>query len=213
MQNIRLENYGAAVPHGPPLRLGSWDSYGIETLHIQPGEGWQDLELTATFVTPDSATRVRVPADGVLSVPPEATARPLDLQNPGRLVFAGMAEGVQRITTNLLFVVSDHAPVDGADSRPTPSLWEQYFDKIQGMIDRAVPPEGTPGTVLTKTGAGNAWQPGGGYAVGAGLKLDPDTNTLSVDVTGDVQQDNTRPITSAAVYTAVGNIDALLQTI
>ena len=101
MQNIRLENYGAAVAHGPPLRLGSWDSYGVETLQIQPGEGWQDLELTATFVTPDSATRVRVPADGVLSVPPEATAHPLDLQNPGRLVFAGMAEGVQRITTNL----------------------------------------------------------------------------------------------------------------
>lgn len=212
MQQVRLDGYRAFVPGAGYLRLGSWDSYGIETLQILPGEDWRDLELTATFVTPDSATRVRVPADGVLSVPPEATAHPLDLQNPGRLVFAGMAEGVQRITTNLLFVVSDHAPVDGADSQPTPSLWAQYFDKIQGMIDAAVPPDGDPGTVLTKTPAGNAWQRGY-YTIGSGLLLDEATNTLSVDVADSLQQDNTRPVTSAAVFTTVGNINALLATI
>lgn len=212
MQIIRLEDYRAVAP-AQPLRLGSWDSYGIETLQIQPGAGWQGLELVATFVTPDGATQVPVPPDGVLTVPPEATARPLPADQPGRLVFAGMAEGVRRVSTNLAFVVSDHAPADGAQSRPTPSLWEQYFDKVQGMIDRAVPPAGEVGAVLTRTKTGTAWQKNAGYTVGAGLKLDPETNTLSVDVAGQVQQDNTRPITSAAVYTAVGNIDALLQTI
>lgn len=54
---------------------------------------------------------------------------------------------------------------------------------------------------------------GGGmnYIIGSGLKLDG--KTLSVDTATEVQQDNTKPITSAAVYTTVGNIEALLETI
>lgn len=54
---------------------------------------------------------------------------------------------------------------------------------------------------------------GGGYTIGAGLKLDAETNTLSVDTVNSVEADNTKPITSAAVYTEVGNINALLNTI
>lgn len=54
---------------------------------------------------------------------------------------------------------------------------------------------------------------GGGYTIGAGLKLDAETNTLSVDTVNSVEEDNTKPITSAAVYTEVGNINALLNTI
>ena len=51
------------------------------------------------------------------------------------------------------------------------------------------------------------------YKIGYGLKLDVETNTLSVDATNSVEQDNTLPITSAAVYAEVGNINALLNTI
>lgn len=57
--------------------------------------------------------------------------------------------------------------------------------------------------------------PGGGgfgYEIGHGLKV-TGTNTLEVDTTTDVEQDNTLPITSAAVYTTVGNIEILLGTI
>lgn len=38
-------------------------------------------------------------------------------------------------------------------------------------------------------------------------------NKISVLTTDKVEQDNTRPITSSAVYTEVGNINILLQTI
>ena len=51
------------------------------------------------------------------------------------------------------------------------------------------------------------------YKIGYGLKLDVETNTLSVDATNSVEQDNTLPITSAGVYVTVGNINALLGTI
>lgn len=50
-----------------------------------------------------------------------------------------------------------------------------------------------------------------GYQIGNGLKVTG--NTLEVDTANDVEQDNTLPITSAAVYTTVGNIEILLGTI
>lgn len=43
------------------------------------------------------------------------------------------------------------------------------------------------------------------------LKLE--NGILSVNTTNDMEQDNTLPITSAGVYTAVGNIEVLLKTI
>lgn len=54
---------------------------------------------------------------------------------------------------------------------------------------------------------------GSGYRIGDGLRLDTETNTLSVDTADQVEQDNTRPVTSAAVATTVGNIEAILATI
>lgn len=56
---------------------------------------------------------------------------------------------------------------------------------------------------------------GGGtkYQIGNGLKLDVKTNTLAVDTADAVERDNAKPITSAAVYAVVGNINALLATL
>jgi len=52
----------------------------------------------------------------------------------------------------------------------------------------------------------------GGIIVGDDLSITPE-GRLSVLKATSVEQDNTRPITAAAVYTEVGNITALLQTI
>lgn len=56
-------------------------------------------------------------------------------------------------------------------------------------------------------------QTGGGmqYEIGAGLKVEG--NTLMVDTADTVEKDNTKPVTSAAVFVEVGNINALLATI
>lgn len=51
----------------------------------------------------------------------------------------------------------------------------------------------------------------GGAKLGDGLKIN--NGVLSVDVATEAEEDNTKPITSAAVNTAVGNINALLSTI
>ena len=55
---------------------------------------------------------------------------------------------------------------------------------------------------------------GGGsvpYKIGAGLKVVE--GELMVDTANAVEQDNTRPVTSAAVYVEIGNIEALLAAL
>lgn len=52
----------------------------------------------------------------------------------------------------------------------------------------------------------------GGVKVGENLKID-ENGVLSVDTVTEVMQDNTKPITSGAVYTEVGNIEALLKAL
>lgn len=220
MQTIRLNGYTAAAPV-PLLRLGTRDSFGIERLQVVPGAEWEGLALTATFVTPAGSTRMVVNEDGTVEVPAAATAAALTPETPGRIVFAGTGAGVQRITADLPYLVTDHAAVEGDTPAPEPSAWEQYVTRMQQALDAVVPPTGNPGQVLTKTSEGNVWtypsggggSGGGGYTIGAGLKLDPESNVLSVDTADAVEADNTRPVTSAAVYTTVGNIDALLAAI
>lgn len=51
----------------------------------------------------------------------------------------------------------------------------------------------------------------GGYSVGHGLKVVD--GALCVDAAQEAEKDNTLPITSAAVYVQVGNIETLLSTI
>ena len=52
----------------------------------------------------------------------------------------------------------------------------------------------------------------GGIKVGENLKID-EKGVLSVDTADKATQDNTKPITSGAVYTEVGNIEALLKAL
>lgn len=52
----------------------------------------------------------------------------------------------------------------------------------------------------------------GAVIVGDNLSI-TQAGRLSVLTAPDAEEDNTRPITSAAVYTEIGNINALLATI
>lgn len=51
-----------------------------------------------------------------------------------------------------------------------------------------------------------------GIKIGEGLKQDS-SGVISVNTVFEAEQDNTLPISSGAVYTIVGNVDALLKTI
>lgn len=53
--------------------------------------------------------------------------------------------------------------------------------------------------------------PGPGYKIGDGLILQG--GVLSVDTINEVKEDNTKPVTSGAVYMQLGNVEALLANI
>lgn len=137
MQEIRLNGYQAQT-RTQMLRLGTKDSYGTEQLKIIPGPEWEGLTITATFTTPSGSTRVLMQEDGLIDVPQEATSQGLSSDNPGRIVFTGVGEDEQRITYDLLYLVTDHASIDGEDSHPTPSEFAQFVAQAKGDADRAV---------------------------------------------------------------------------
>ena len=88
--------------------------------------------MTAAGTTP-----VVVPDSGLIDVPPEATAQALGVESPGMIVFSGVTAGVQRITCNLLYLVSDHAPIDGTAPDPTPDQWAQFVAMVQQYAQQA----------------------------------------------------------------------------
>lgn len=71
------------------------------------------------------------------------------------------------------------------------------------------------GRVLTVFGGEPEWRDaeaqGVDFDVGNGLKMEG--KVLSVDLAEGIEGDNTLPVSSALVFTTVGNIDALLKTI
>ena len=136
VHSIRLSGYSATTEGGKTLALGTAESYGIETLKIDTDAAWDGLTITATFVNHGSATKMLVSSDGTVIVPPEATAV-ATVAIPGRIVFAGVADGVQRISCDLQYQVCSHAPIDGAGSHPTPGEFQQFVDTVKTDADKA----------------------------------------------------------------------------
>lgn len=104
---------------------------------------------------------------------------------------------------------------DKGDTGATGPKGPQGEQGPAGIVVQETEPTGPehPVWVNPKGSGSGGGSGGGGYTIGSGLKLDAATNTLSVDTAEIVEKDNTKPVTSAAVYTEVGNINALLATI
>lgn len=167
VHEIALQGYEARAKgclRRDALTLGTWDSYGVERLHVSAGAGWEGLAVTATFHPPGGQpVQLLADPDGMVDVPPEATERPTQ-GALGRIVFAGTADGVRRISTDLQYVVLPHACAAGTNSAPpSPGLAEQLLAQIAAIqakaaqaLDKAVnalrrvPDGGTAGQVLTK---------------------------------------------------------------
>ena len=161
---IKLDGYGAhttLAEDRPIMLLGTAESYGIEMLHIVPGKDWAELTITATFNASDGTlTDVIMGTDGNIAVPTEATAK----SGSGRIVFAGVSNGVQRISCDLEYFVVAHSAINGVQSGGTAPSW------FEQAVTRFMPTGGTAGQVLTKltdTDFDAEWQDSQG---GAGLE-------------------------------------------
>ena len=98
----------------------------------------------------------------------------------------------------------------------------QAFLSPASVTKSALPEGGAAGQVLAMTESGPAWQDSlvanasaeraGAVRIGENLLID-ENGVLRVDTAAAVEQDNTRPVTSAAVHTQLGNVEALLKNI
>ena len=118
------------------LQLGTFDSYGIEKIHVTADDEWAELDILAVFHAPDgTATKVVVGANGMLAVPPEATAKQA---GGGRIVFAGLAENVQRITVDMRYSTKPHSDIEGDNpGTPTPDVVQQILANSNNAVSIA----------------------------------------------------------------------------
>lgn len=184
------------------------------TVEFVFSDEWDGLTKTAVFS--NGKTTVDVLAanwDGdTVPVPHEVLAVPGRHARVG--VYGANESGVvlPTVWVSLGKVQPGADPSGDETADPSLPVWAQLQKQIGDLDDLKTYNKGNLVDAINEARSSGG-SGGGGYTIGDGLKLDPDTNTLSVDTADKVEQDNTKPVTSAAVYTEVGNINALLATI
>lgn len=135
------------------------------------------------------------------------------LQSGNHLVVysVNVAEGFIDTLRSCTFAVRKRA-------KPSDYLYTEVeilnYDSLEKRM-RAIEENGVPeeriASAVEKYLEENPVDTGVDFEVGNTLILE--NGVLSVNTTNQMEQDNTLPITSAGVFTAVGNIEALLKTI
>lgn len=197
----------------PPELLTAGMSKAVTVQFVFSPE-WDGLTKTAVFS--NGKTTVDVLAanwDGdTVPVPHEVLAVPGRHARVG--VYGADESGVvlPTVWVSLGKVQPGADPSGDASADPSLPVWAQLQSQIGDLDDLQTYNKGNLVDAINEARSSGG-SGGGGYTIGDGLKLDAATNTLSVDTAAAVEKDNTKPVTSAAVYTEVGNINALLATI
>ena len=175
---------------------------------------WSGLTKTAVFSAGRTTVDVLESAwDGnKVVVPHEILADAGPIARVG--VYGANADGLilPTVWVSLGKVMPAAEPSGDPGADPTLPIWAQLQNQIGDLDDLQTYNKGNLVDAINEARSSGG-SGGGGYTIGDGLKLDAATNTLSVDTAAAVEKDNTKPVTSAAVYTEVGNINALLATI
>ena len=184
------------------------------TVELVFSDDWSGLTKTAVFSAGRTTVDVLESAwDGnKVVVPHEILADAGPIARVG--VYGANADGLILptvwVTLGKVMPAAEPSGDPGAD--PTLPIWAQLQNQIGDLDDLQTYNKGNLVDAINEARSSGG-SGGGGYTIGDGLKLDAATNTLSVDTAAAGEKDNTKPVTSAAVYTEVGNINALLATI
>lgn len=184
------------------------------TVEFVFSDDWSGLTKTAVFSAGRTTVDVLESAwDGnKVVVPHEILADAGPIARVG--VYGANADGLILptvwVTLGKVMPAAEPSGDPGAD--PTLPIWAQLQNQIGDLDELKTYNKGNLVDAINEARSSGG-SGGGGYTIGEGLKLDAATNTLSVDTAAAVEKDNTKPVTSAAVYTEVGNINALLATI
>lgn len=186
-------------------------SVNIYQVRFEFSADWDGMKRTAVFRAGGESRPVLLDESGGCSIPWEM------LENPGIRLYAGVygTRGgnvvLPTVWADLGMILTGAAP--GEDARlPTPELWQQELDQKQDRL------HGLPGQVVGFDEEGKAMAVDmmsveGETLCQFGHGLKRSGNLISVDTADGFDGDKTLPITAAAVETAVGNIEILLETI
>lgn len=197
----------------PPELLTAGMSKAV-TVQFVFSPAWDGLTKTAVFSNGKTTVDVLAASwDGdTVPVPHEVLAVPGRHARVG--VYGADESGVvlPTVWVSLGKVQPGADPSGDETADPSLPVWAQLQQQIGDLNDLKTYNKGNLVDAINEARSSGG-SGGGGYTIGDGLKLDAATNTLSVDTAAAVEKDNTKPVTSAAVYTEVGNINALLATI
>lgn len=193
----RAENNFTLLSLPVPAELEGADSYRVyfestvgeylQTELLTPTDGYVTVKITSDIVPEpgNMAAQLVAFADGeIVGYAPVITGT----------AKVSIPDGTERLSHSLAAEIALNTAA-------------RHSHANKSVLDKFAETDGKPtydGKALGGDGAG-------GYAIGDGLKVE--NGKLSVDTATAAEQDNTKPITSGAVYTAVGNINALLATI
>ncbi len=179
------------IASAPSLSSGG---IGDTLLTVEFSSHWDCFEKTAVFYRSEDSVYHVMMEDDTCLVPCEVLA------DAGTFYFGVMGVQGDTVRTSDLvrYTVRKGAVTeDTAVSDPTPDIYSQLLVRIAAL--EAV--SGIPGD----GGAVTAFIPDSTLTLRNGI--------LSVNTADRAEEDNTLPITSAAVYTEIGNINVLLETI
>lgn len=193
----RAENNFTELSLPVPEELEGADSYRVyfestvgeylQTELLTPADGYVTVKITSDIVPEpgNMAAQLVAFADGeIVGYAPMITGS----------AKVSIPDGTERLSHSLAAEIALNTAA-------------RHSHDNKGTLDKLSDSNG----ILTYDGKALGGGGAGGYAIGDGLKVE--NGKLSVDTATAAEQDNTKPITSGAVYTAVGNINALLATI
>ena len=175
---------------------------------------WDGLSVTAVFSNDFGPGSVSVPLMGrEVAVPPEVL-----VEGRLRASLVGLRDGGNyRLTTaymNKPVIVHRAGDLIGLQPEDTtPELWEQVLAIIGPMDELATIEKQTLVAAINEAYRSGGGGGGGGTYFKPGPTLTLKDGILDVNTANAAEQDNTLPITSAAVHTTVGNIELLLSRI
>lgn len=171
----------------------NWAAYPVKTARFVTTEGYTDVLLESDTCTLPMLRNVNCVEVGVYAGDLETTTR----------AYVPVAKSI---------LCGD----DPVHPDPPEDVYNQLCEKLNAI---PAPTEADNGKVIgvsdgkyklvEQTGGGN----GGGVDFTTDETLSLENGVLSVNTADAVEEDNTLPITAAAVHVTVGNIEILLQTI
>ena len=187
----------------------------IYTARFAFDAAWDGLQRTAVFAV-DGITREQLLEDDACTVPWEVLVAGYYLRVG---VYGTKADGTQLPTIwteRRLYINPGAGPTQEA-ADPSPTLVEQLLGRIGDPANLKTEDKSSLVAAINEikeTGSSGyaTKDKAGTIKVGENLAISED-GVLSVITTDTAQQDNTKPMTSAGVYTLAGNIEVLLAAL